>query len=564
MRYSFLSLRMDGEAKEVVLGVAEINARTLAARKFTRTYNRFNEQINDKQDIDLINNKYELLQRLWEDLQSKHDTYLITAYPDDEPGTGNEAEDKWIETYEERFEIATKARYDYLKNKEVKKDQEMKNSAADQKAIAIQSVLMERESLHLIFKQEQAEIKADIGRDAKGILKSQISSNLKNLKTHLDKCREAHLRYLSFSPADINPGEENQWIEEINEGYEKCREEVFKYLKLVSELEEKEKHRVVTKLENIKMPTFTGNIRDYAKFKADFETQVAKDIDPDKLCYVLRSCLRDEAKTLVENIDGMREIWNRLDERFGNPLVDTIMADIKAVGEISDGDEQKCIDFVNVIERGYTDLKRLNLEREISNSITVSMLEGKLPPSLRREWSKLVNCRDTKVDPFNKFPSFMDFLKEQRKILEYEAATLRSKPEGDERSDEILYTGGRAPSSGRRKVCLIHNVPGHLTSECRDFNGKSPPERLALVNSARACFSCLVPGHRSFECRFKTPCETNGCTSNHHPLLHASFGPTSVDGEVSAVSSPQNLDGEGKVLLPLMNIKSTAGKLSSL
>ena len=152
---------------------------------------------------------------------------------------------------------------------------------------------------------------------------------------------------------------------------------MFKYLKLVAEIEEKEKRRVVTKLENIKMPTFSGNIRDYAKFKADFEMQVANDIDPGKLCYVLRSsCLKDEAKKLVENIDTVTEIWKRLDERFGNPavLVDAIMSDIKSIGEISDGDEQKCIEFVNVIERGYTDLRRLHLEREISNSVTVSTL----------------------------------------------------------------------------------------------------------------------------------------------------------------------------------------------
>ena len=185
---------MVGESKEDVPGAAEKTACMLVARKFSRTYNRLNEQINDKQDIDLINDKYELLQRLWEDLQSKHDSYVIAAYPDDELGAENEKEDKWIGTYEERFEIVTKARHNYQKSKEVTRDQEMKNSESEQKTTAMQMQLIERETLHLIFKQESEEIKADIKRDTKGILKSQINSNLKSLKTQLDKCREAHLQ----------------------------------------------------------------------------------------------------------------------------------------------------------------------------------------------------------------------------------------------------------------------------------------------------------------------------------------------------------------------------------
>ena len=48
MSYSFLTLRMVGESKEDVPGTAEKTARMLAARKFSRTYNRLNEQINDK------------------------------------------------------------------------------------------------------------------------------------------------------------------------------------------------------------------------------------------------------------------------------------------------------------------------------------------------------------------------------------------------------------------------------------------------------------------------------------------------------------------------------------
>ena len=53
------------------------------------------------------------------------------------------------------------------------------------------------------------------------------------------------------------------------------------------------------------------------------------------------------------------------------------------------------------------------------------MLEERLPAVIKREWSKEVNKDNSKVDPFNKFPEFMTFLLEQKRIIEYEMIILR-------------------------------------------------------------------------------------------------------------------------------------------
>ena len=86
------------------------------------------------------------------------------------------------------------------------------------------------------------------------------------------------------------------------------------------------------------------------------------------------------------------------------------MDEIRSIGLIREENPKEFIKVINVIEKGYTDLCRLNLEREISNSVTVSLLEGRLPPTIKREWSREVNKADSKVDPINKFPSFLKFL----------------------------------------------------------------------------------------------------------------------------------------------------------
>ena len=79
---------------------------------------------------------------------------------------------------------------------------------------------------------------------------------------------------------------------------------------------------------------------------------------------------------LVQIIETVKNIWQRFDERYGNPslLVDVIMNEVRNIGVLVDGDSVQFIDFVNKIEKGYTDLQRLGLENEISNSVTVNFL----------------------------------------------------------------------------------------------------------------------------------------------------------------------------------------------
>ena len=93
-------------------GEEQKKSRTSAKRKFTRAYNRYVETINNKGDIDIVKAKYNNIQTLWVEVQSKHDDFLLAKFPDqEEPGSAED--EKWIGELEEKFEIAQKMRYDY-------------------------------------------------------------------------------------------------------------------------------------------------------------------------------------------------------------------------------------------------------------------------------------------------------------------------------------------------------------------------------------------------------------------------------------------------------------------
>ena len=74
------------------------------------------------------------------------------------------------------------------------------------------------------------------------------------------------------------------------------------------------------KTEKIKNPKFSGDIRLYARFKSNFEKiVVAAHSDKDHQAYVMKtSCLQGEPKRLVENIDDIDKIWERLENRYGS------------------------------------------------------------------------------------------------------------------------------------------------------------------------------------------------------------------------------------------------------
>ena len=73
-------------------------------------------------------------------------------------------------------------------------------------------------------------------------------------------------------------------------------------------------------LEKIKLPRFEGEIRAYPQFKLDLEKQIMPHLQSDDVSYVLRSCLGSDPSAIVNSVDDdISEMWNRLDEKYGNP-----------------------------------------------------------------------------------------------------------------------------------------------------------------------------------------------------------------------------------------------------
>ena len=450
--------------------------------------------------------------------------------------------------YHLKIELETK------QNVELKIQQEIQQQHSQNTAAALRN----RDSLKLMLTHELTGIEEVIKMDDCEVLKMQVMTGIKDAKVFLDRCKEAHLNYISKKQQLSE--EDNTWIKGNLQLYEKWNVKVYKYLQVISEIEMKRKQNLGDKMERVKMPFFDGNIRNYVKFKRDFERQVQNRVDCEETrVYVLKSCLCADVLDTVRNIDDdIAEMWKRLDSKFGQPsmLIDIVMDEIKTIKYINDNDMKGFIKFVEIIETGYDDLCRLKIEKEMSNSVTVSMLEERLPAVIKREWSREVNRDNSKVDP-----QLMKFLLEQKRILEYEMTNLRALGVRKDSLGHVNY-GVVQNSWGGEKMtlsrgCLFHKTNANKTEECNIYTNKEPLERLELLKEHRACWSCLKFGHRLADFRIKKVCGVKNCYLHHHASLHVPQG-------LANLAMPREGTDAPVCMLPVMKVKLIERELNVL
>ena len=144
----------------------------------------------------------------------------------------------------------------------------------------------------------------------------------------------------------------------------------------------------LVRLEKMKMPSFSGNIRCYARFKKDFREIVTLFyMDPIHQIYVIKeSCL----KLLVENIEDIEALWKRLDDKYGDKidLVDIVIKDLKSLPYMKINDDPKFVQMVDTLEKGLVDLETIGAREEIANAYTVKIIESKISRQLYLTWLK--------------------------------------------------------------------------------------------------------------------------------------------------------------------------------
>ena len=192
---------------------------------------------------------------------------------------------------------------------------------------------------------------------------------------------------------------------------------------------------------------------------------------------------------------------------------------------------------------------------------------------------------------------FLEVLEKEPQILERHVPIMSPHQKGSERGRPTEQpqqpsrpkqgpATATALFSGKEggKKCPFCTDEEHLAENCGKV--KDPLERKKILLKNARCFNCLIPGHRVFKCRSKTPCKI--CKGKHHhaicsshlqdketqpkpsapslldPSATAWVGNTGSEGSVALQTALANVDAKKTVQLECYTTQEAKRPLSQL
>ena len=145
------------------------------------------------------------------------------------------------------------------------------------------------------------------------------------------------------------------------------------------------------KVEKPKMPKFSGDVREYAIFRADFKYAIRSRYSKRDAMTFLRTCLEGKPLELIKGIGSDYDAaWEYLDSVYGDPryVSDTIAKDIGKFRSLREGENTRFCELVHLVRRCYNTLKEVGLPSDMDNIHMLSIIEQKMCVDDRKVWSR--------------------------------------------------------------------------------------------------------------------------------------------------------------------------------
>ena len=296
-----------------------------------------------------------------------------------------------------------------------------------------------------------------------------------------------------------------------------------------------------SKLPDINLPTFNGNITEWFGFWERFQSQVGESPDlPNaaKFTYLIGQ-LKGEALTTVKGLtpsdQNYKILVTTLKENFGLPRR-IIRAHVLNILKLPKPTHivSSLRHFYNTLMGDIRSLKALKIDVSACAPFIVPIIEEKLPGTIL---SALGDCgKDSQFDLDQFVESFKDY------ILRHEQAHSSNALQASESQLPFGHEVYQPPSTLSTMAapisncCQLCNSP-HSTQRCP----LSASEKQAIVHAKKLCLNCLRSGHRVVNCEAKGRCAK--CKGKHHTAIHGiqihrNTNPTSPRHNASICAPP--------------------------
>lgn len=179
-------------------------------------------------------------------------------------------------------------------------------------------------------------------------------------------------------------------------------------------------YRPQISLERARLPMFAGNMRDYYRWKAEWE-DLQRLGNPHGLENVrkfhLLGSLDEKVKRdlVLSSCGSANDVFRLLDNKYGNKpkIVLLIAQEVQGLCPIKGNHPRKTIELIQAVERALRDLQVLGEEDAVKNRVVVQSIESKLPDSLKEKWLTHKNDPGSGFSPRNHFDCLLQYLMKQ-------------------------------------------------------------------------------------------------------------------------------------------------------
>ncbi|UYV72208.1 hypothetical protein LAZ67_9002191 [Cordylochernes scorpioides] len=398
------------------------------------------------------------------------------------------------------------------------------------------------------------------GRPVRGQITKLINSVETALKKPVEELDKTDLRKVTEAMLDEEITEEEQ---------DKEYDERLKYDRLIKRMRE-ELEKVLNPKKGVSpQPDETSSVRATVQAGEGFEDiHNDKDLsDSDKYQYLVDCMLENsEAQQLVLSypVSGKNyaSVIKDLKERFGrdNMLIKVYVRDLLWL-VIRSAQERKVNfkDLVTKLNSQIRDLSMLGVTTDKCADILYPVVESCLPEDVLISWQSSSEPED--LESLMKFlrrevnqtkDREMAYNKHSDSLAQPTPGKIETKKRSFNARREIATTSGFMHSdispTLREKFKCIFCDNGHPSQDSRKGMKMGMDQKNEKIKSYKRCFKCLLPGHRSRQCKRKVRCssdvatvnEMSNCVSNKaclETLLVKVWGPKGSKVVLSVIDS---------------------------
>ncbi|XP_043956787.1 uncharacterized protein LOC122822295 [Gambusia affinis] len=319
------------------------------------------------------------------------------------------------------------------------------------------------------------------------------------------------------------------------------------------------KQQQLSKMPPVDVPIFYGDPLHFRSFMRAFNHAIeTRTENPADKLYYLEQYTRGEVRDLVRSCQhmqphrGFQEAMKLLQIQYGNEIQIASAYMDKALQwpQIKPEDGKSLSSFSLFLTSCCNAMEDIDYLDEMDNPVNIRILTSKLPYKMREKWRAHAFELQEKSKNRAKFTDLVSFIDKQARLMTDPlfGNINPSQPaeKGEKRKTQIKSVKGdglkkssfatditckeettikatktqseRATNSTAFSTPCLFCKMNHTFEMCDAFRDKPHKDKVEFLKKSGLCFSCLVRGHLSKDCKRKMSCQF--CAQKHPSLLH--------------------------------------------